>query len=103
MSRAACSLTPCGRERALGLMVSQRNMGLMAAATDGILFRNNVALFRAEPIPDLSLAATGQADRDTAEGGDERIRWRQNGQRVSYNGRIGTVAIAPLHFAAHDG
>ena len=54
-----------GRERALalGLMVSQRNMGLMLAATAGRAAGGNVAVFRALPVSDLYHAAPVTADR----------------------------------------
>ena len=52
-----------GHERALalGLMVSQRNMGLMVAATGGALPGPDLAVFRAVAVSDLSVAATAQA------------------------------------------
>ena len=68
-----------GHERAfaLGLMVSQRNMGLMLAATDGVLPGTTWLYFALSPIPDLSVAATAQADRQEAERAKGRVRNRR--------------------------
>jgi hypothetical protein len=58
-----------GHERALalGLLVSQRNMGLMVAATGGGAAGPDLVLLRAVAVSDLSVAAVAEAD-----GGDAR-------------------------------
>ena len=65
-----------GRERALalGLMVSQRNMGLMLAATDGVLPATTWLYFALCAVPDLPVAATAEADRRSDARATRRTR-----------------------------
>jgi hypothetical protein len=75
-----------GRERALalGLMVSQRNMGLMIAATDGVLPGTTWLLFRALAISDLLVAAAAQADRAAIGARGRRDRGRRRLRREAH-------------------
>ena len=81
----------------LGLVASQRNMGLMLAATARDL-PDLVALFRLLPVPDLSAAAAAEAagapsDASGIRGsGHTRRRYRLNGEDLI---RIDDTACAP--------
>ena len=72
-----------GRALALGLMVSQRNMGLMLAATEWRVARHDVAVLRPLPIPDLSVAATAQTDCRKVERATGCVCCNRNRQRIS--------------------